>query len=242
MSSSISEFLYTKAYQCPVCRHDIEEYTVKQSRLRFERSELDLKPVYKGIEPLFYDVIHCMTCGYAAPLQFFDQIKPRAAQAIVEHIWPKFKPKHYPAERTVKDALERYKMASICAETIDAPASQHGYIAMKMAWMFRIAGHHQMEMEFIKKAMKHFHEAFMKESFPICGMNEETYSYVIAAFYKLTGDNSEALKWLSKVVVKRNINPRLKDKALDLKVEIQEELKKAGLSEDGEEGDGQAAL
>ena len=235
MSSSVSEFLYTKTHECPVCRHNIEEYTVKQSKLRYVSSEMDLRPIYKDIEPLFYDVIHCLTCGYAAPIQFFDQIKPKGAQKIVEFIWPKFKPKHYPAERTVKDAIERYTMSRICAEASDSPISQLGYIAMKTAWMFRIAGHHQKELEFIKKAMEHFHEAFMKESFPICGMNEETFSYVHAAFYKLLGNNSEALKWLSKVVVKRNINPRLKDKALDLKVEIQEELKKAGLPEDGSE-------
>ncbi|MGN1206227.1 MAG: DUF2225 domain-containing protein, partial [Eubacterium sp.] len=79
------------------------------------------------------------------------------------------------------------------------------------------------EKEFMKNAHEGFVAAFSKESFPMCGMDEYTVMYIVAELARRIGERDEAKRWVSKVLVARDANRRIKDKALALKEVLQKE-------------------
>ena len=66
----------------------------------------------------------------------------------------------------------------------------------------------------------------MKEAFPICGMNESTFIYLLSALNYETGRYPEALKYVERLLVNKAISDRIKDRARKIKEAIQE-IKKA---------------
>lgn len=73
------------------------------------------------------------------------------------------------------------------------------------------------EQRFIQKAYEGFVNAFSKESFPMCGMDEHTTTYLVADLARRCGRTDEAKRWISKVLTARDAKERIKSKARDLK-------------------------
>jgi len=82
------------------------------------------------------------------------------------------------------------------------------------------------EEEFIQKAYEGFNEAILKEAFPMCGMDESTVSLLIADLARRTHKYEEASRWLSKILVSRNSNERINEKAREIKDLMRESLSK----------------
>ena len=53
--------------------------------------------------------------------------------------------------------------------------------------------------------------------FPMCGMDEHTTTYLVADLAKRIGKYDEASRWISKVLIARDANERIKSKARELK-------------------------
>lgn len=61
---------------------------------------------------------------------------------------------------------------------------------------------------------------------PICGMNGITVDYLVAVLAMRFKDYNVAIKLLSVVITSSGTSPRIKDRARDMKDQIQRELKK----------------
>ena len=57
----------------------------------------------------------------------------------------------------------------------------------------------------------------MKELFPMCGMDENTCTYLVADLARRIGKDEEALRWLSRVITARDANERIKSKAREIR-------------------------
>ena len=79
----------------------------------------------------------------------------------------------------------------------------------------------QQEDDFLLKAYEGFYSAIMKEtSYPMCGMDEYTVWYLIAELARRAKKYEEALRLVSKIIVARDANERIKSKARIIKDEI----------------------
>ncbi len=81
---------------------------------------------------------------------------------------------------------------------------------------------------YLQNAYDGFKEACLSELFPMCGMDEVTVDYLMAELAAHLKKYDEANKLLSGILTSHNANPRIKDKARDLKDRIVEEKKKQG--------------
>lgn len=221
-----ADCLYDKSYTCPVCSLNFKARTVKSGKARLISTDTDFKPNYSVINPLHYDVILCPYCGYTALTQYFHSIRATQIEWIKNQISSVFKTKLYPNVYTIEIAIERYKLALLNAVVKKARVSEKAYICLKIAWLYRNLEDKDNEKRFLEQALKGFLEAFEKERFPVCGMNEHTLTYLIGDLFRRTGDTENALKWLSEVLISRNATPRLKDKARDVKDAIKEARQK----------------
>ena len=238
------DMIFDKKTVCPVCDEEFLTKSLKAGKTRFLGNDKDLRPMYEGIDAQKYDVVLCPHCGYAALGRYFPRVTTKQAKAIKENISQRVRLHIYNDETySYEEALERYQLALASAVVKQARTSEKAYICLKNAWLLRgyaqylaeekklpeekIAPIRDMEKTNLMNAYKGLSEAVQSESSPICGMDEGTLDYLLAAVAMELEDYDGAAKIVANILVASNVNPRIKDKARDLKDEIMQRKKKA---------------
>ena len=241
------DFLFDKGYTCPICDREITAKTVKIGKAKLDGTDKDLRPKYIGVDPLKYDVIVCPGCGYAALTRYFKYVTSVQYKRIKEKICANFKPQNKDTRElyTYDDALERYKLALANAIVKQAKASEKAYICLKTGWLLRsrgenldrsapdykqkLAANAAEERSFLKNAMDGFIAARQNEGFPMCGMDESTVDYLIAVLAAEFGQYDVASKLIGSLLTTQSTNPRMKEKARELKEDVLKQMKEKGL-------------
>lgn len=228
------DFLFDKGFRCPVCDNDFKTKTVRVGKTRMIGADMDMRPKYEDFDPIKYDCIACPHCGYAALSRFFMHVTPVQVKLIRTNISPFFKGLKQPkSEFTYDEAILRYELALANTVIKKAKTSEKAYTCLKIAWLKRgkwenlpmdtpdrdkeIANIKAEEKQYITKAYEGFEAAMGKELFPICGMDEWTYIYLVAELGYECEDYAKSLKLLADLVVSKTASSKLKDKARDLR-------------------------
>ncbi|MDF2472505.1 MAG: hypothetical protein K0R21_287 [Anaerocolumna sp.] len=233
-----ADFLFEKGHNCPVCEKEFKMKTVKTGKVKLVSADTDLRPKYQLVDSLKYDAIVCPHCGYAALNRFFNYMTMPQAKLIRENISSSFKGLSEEGEiLTYDEAIVRHKLALVNTIVKRSKLSERAYTCLKTAWLIRgkaeqlaaepaegkgdnsqaIKDLQKEETEFLTNAYAGFEEAFSKEMFPMCGMDENTITYLMADLARRIGKYDESSRWISKVLISRNANERIKSKARDLK-------------------------
>lgn len=227
------DFLFDKSCTCPICDKEFKSRTVRVGKAKLAGSDLDLRPRYEQIDLLKYDIIMCPFCGYTALSRFFKFVTAPQAKNIKKTISATFEPqKESKVTYTYDEALERYKLALANAIVKQTRASEKAYICLKTAWLLRGKAEHldknlpdyeeqkkqceAEENEFLRNALEGFLAARQAESFPMCGMDEPTVDYLIAVT-AMRFEQYDVSSRLLAGILQSTANPRMKDKARDLK-------------------------
>ena len=236
------DFLFDKSFTCPLCDREFKARTVKIGKAKLAGSDLDLRPRYEQIDMLKYDVIMCPSCGYASLSRFFKYLTSPQAKNIQKAISANFKPQKENAEiYTYEEALERYKMALANAIVKQTKASEKAYICLKTAWLLRGQAEHlnpeeegyeekkkkcqEEEDEFLRNALEGFLAARQTENFPMCGMDEPTVDFLIGVTAMRFEQYDVATRLISGLVASKTANPRMRDKARDVKEMMMKKIK-----------------
>ena len=234
---SEESLLFDKTHKCPVCDSEFKCKMVRTGKAKLVSQDMDLRPKYQGIDPLKYDAILCPVCGYASLNRYFNFVMSSQAKQIKEQISSTFK---YTSENgktySYDEAITRHKMALLNTVVKRGKVSERAYTCLKLAWLFRgkravmMQGEYskeeakalyEEEKECLKNAHEGFVAAFSQEEFPMCGMDQYTVTFLVAELSRRIGEYEEAKRWVSKVLVARDANRRIKDKALALKESLQ---------------------
>ena len=228
------DFLFDKTYTCPVCDSEFKAKTVKVGKAKLVGTDMDLRPKYEGIDLLKYDIVLCPHCGYAALTRYYKILSSFQAKRIREIISKAFKAQKESNEiYSYEEALERYKLALANTIVKQGKASEKAYICLKAGWLLR--GRNEAldpadpeyakkkaegtaeENEFLKNALEGFIAARQSEGYPMCGMDETTVDYMIAILSMNFGQLDVASKLIAGIIVTTGANPRMKEKARELK-------------------------
>ncbi|MBR5356295.1 MAG: DUF2225 domain-containing protein [Lachnospiraceae bacterium] len=235
------DFLLDKSMTCPVCDAEFKARMVKGGKAKLVGQDLDLRPKYKELDITKYDVVMCPQCGYTALQRYFPNTLEVQRKRIREKICANFKPqKNFPETYTYDEAIERYKMALVNAIVKGAKASEKAYICLKSSWVVRgkaeelgeghadYAKTKAMEAEFTKNAFEGFMAAVQSENFPMCGMDEGAINYLLAVLGYKTDHLDISQKMIATILQSSTANPRMKDKARDLKEMVVAKIKAKG--------------
>lgn len=236
--SEEAKLIFDKTYTCPVCDNKIKSKSIKSGVARFDSTCFDLRPIYKNINVTKYDVTSCNFCGYTAISKFFTPLTPIEKKNITENVRNSFIPQEplECEEYSFDIAMRRYKLALISATYKGTHPSHIGYVCLKICWLYQDmadalpdddATTPEKRKQYLSEAenasnsaYEYLSKARTEESSPICGMDDNTYDYLLAALGFRAKDYDNALRLLSGVITSRGCNARLKDKALTLKEEI----------------------
>lgn len=233
------DFLFEKAYTCPVCDKEFKNKTVRTGRAKLLSVDTDFRAKYQGIDVIKYDAVVCPLCGYAALTRFFNVTTAPQRKFIREQISANFRGLQEPEGLySYDDAITRYRLALVNAVVKHGKLSERAYICLKLAWLLRGKSETlpadtpdlenikaellKEEMEFLGNAYTGFLEASSKENYPMCGMDEDTVMCLMADLARRIGKLEEAGRLLSRIITSRTANDRIKNKARDLKEMIKE--------------------
>lgn len=237
---SEEDVIFDKTFTCPVCDQEFKSKTVKSGKVKLLTLDTDLRPIYQSMDPLKYDAIVCPSCGYAALNRFFKYVTSAQAGLIKNNITAAFRGMKEPGTiYDYDDAIARHKLALVNAIVKKSKVSERAYTCLKTAWVIRGKSEHlskdlpdyskqlvaleKEELEFLDKAYTGFEEAFSKEDFPMCGMDESTITLLMAELARKSGKYDAAGRWISKVLISKDANERIKQKARDIKDLIKDE-------------------
>ncbi len=229
-----ADLIFDKSYVCPVCGESFKSKSVKIGKVKLLSADSDLRPKYQLVDSLKYDAIVCPTCGYAALNRFFNYMTSIQARAIKEKISVNYKHTKEAGDiYTYDDAILRHKLVLLNTIVANSKNSEKAYTCLKLAWLCRgkreslVLGNPKdkqeilelvkLEQEYIQKAYEGFDNAISKENFPMCGMDENTVMYLLAELARRCGKYEDSLRLVSKILVSRDANERIKDKARAIK-------------------------
>lgn len=212
-----NSYLYERTVKCPVCDAEFKCPSVKTSAPRVLKRDSDFFIIYGNINPYFYDVWICNSCGYAALKVDFLKIKEFQKELIFKNITSKWRGRDYQVPYDENIAIERYKLALLNAVVTNCKDSTKAMLCLKIAWMYRLKEMPHDEIIFIEKSLEGFVNAFEKESFPIYGMDKFTTMYLFGELNRRLGNTEESLNWLGKVITTTGVSSRLKELARDQK-------------------------
>lgn len=233
-----TDYLFQKTYECPVCDSKFHAITVKANRARLVHTDMDLRPVYEGFEPLKYESVLCPHCGYAAFGRYFNSITSSQAKAIRENISASFHGTQEEKETlTLEEGLEHNKLCLASAIVKKSKASEKAYICLKGGWLLRSMeealdpaspGYKEklehlkaQEKEYLQNAYEGFVTARQMEGvYPMCGMDEITVDYLVGVLAMEVGQYDVASRLISSILASTAASPRIKDKARDVKEEL----------------------
>ncbi len=235
------DYLIDRSYSCPVCEEEFKSKTVKSRSVRLIGSDDDLRPRYQQLDCLKYDVVVCPNCGYASLARTYKTIYDSQKKLVRETISKGF---HYVEPEGVysyDDAIERYQIAFANAMAIKQIDSEKAYLCLRMGWTIRgkaetlkegTPGYEEDlkkckedENEALKLAMDGFLAARNKEEAPYAGMDQSTLDYLIAVLSARFGKIDVASKLIAALISNRAANPRIRERARDLKDKIVAGLK-----------------
>jgi len=238
------DLIFDKTFTCKVCDQEFKTKMVRTGKAKLLSQDSDLRPRYQTVDSLKYDAVVCPHCGFAALSRFFNYMTDAQAKLIKANISSNFRGLKDAGDIwTYDEAIMRHKLVLVNTVVKRAKASEKAYTCLKLAWLLRgksetlpadtpdlqnvKAKLAAEEKEYIANAYEGFMDAFSKEQFPMCGMDETTMTYLVADLGRQIGKYDEALRMVARVLMSKNIGDRIKQKTIDLKELIKEEKAKA---------------
>ncbi|WJH32210.1 DUF2225 domain-containing protein [Paenibacillus sp. CC-CFT747] len=196
------EPLYQTKNTCLVCEREFTTSRVRSSFKRPVRTESDFYMVFKEINPDYYVVAVCPSCGYASTENFHPQLAPVHRAALQEKVGRNWSFRDYGGSRTWEDALATYKLALVCAQAKQEKDRVIAGLLHHIAWLYREKEDHAQEQRFLAFAMQAYLSVYEREGGSV---NNARLMYLLGELNRRLGRYSEAVQWFSRVVNDKSI-------------------------------------
>ncbi len=213
IDNSDREHLMERAINCPLCKQSFSFLSIRPSKLAVESTDSDMRPRYKGIEPLYYDVITCPHCLYSALSDQFDTPKtPKPAfqddlKAVKESCGIDFS-----AGVTTDTVFAGYYLALLCAPNC-FPKHQlvTAKLLLKLSRVYQDCADNMLESRTARQALDTY--MFIYQNLEIPVEQEQQLCMVIAELSAKMGETRQAKDFFFKIKINRSAAPLLRRQA-----------------------------
>ena len=132
--------LYNRSVVCPICDATFESKKVKRSAIAVERRDDDYCAYYKGVNPMYYSIFVCPSCGFSSFESEFEGVKKlsgRFKDNFRKKVTANWKGQHYEGERDWKQAVEVYKLALVTSNALEYKKSTVAKVFLRIGGLQR---------------------------------------------------------------------------------------------------------
>lgn len=226
-------YLMEKQYTCPLCSHGFKGLKVKQSKLSVLSVESDMRIRYKGVEPLYYEVVTCPHCLYSA-LEVMFASPDRLEKSLRQEL-EAFRAEgdlRFGLELDVRSMFAGYYLAMYCAPSSFTRSSfAEARLLLNLSRLYNDCGDERMERQAVDRALEAYLNTY--ENSAVSPTQLPQLCMVIGSLSATQGDYDTARKFFFEAKTHRNCPPNLKrqaeDRLYDLRLaERQRELASQG--------------
>lgn len=195
--------LFQAKVRCACCENTFMSSRVRPSFRKATRTDSDFCSHYRDeVNPDFYVVRVCPLCGYASTENALQELTPRQKEKYMERIGKSWTPRDYGGKRTWEEALDCYKLALLCAQTVGDKDRVIAGLLHHIAWMYRLRENTEQENRFLRYALEAYIRVYELEGVDI---NNARLMYLIGELYRRLDEPYEAVKWFARVVNDKRI-------------------------------------
>lgn len=226
MKTVLPTGMYYKETKCPVCECKFKTIKVKSNASIVDRKDEDFCPYYKELNPLYYEIIVCPECAYAASETTFNEIPEYGLIMLRNAFKTRRVARNYCEIREWSDALDSFKLALLTATTRKAKANVIAGICLRIAWIYR-EKNDEKEKDFLKYSYENYRKTFEDEEPPYGNLSEIMLSYILGELARRIDLTEDAKYWLGKTIQspQRKDNPRVEEMARNQLLLVKEDLK-----------------
>ncbi len=218
---------YEKKTKCINCNHPFTTTKIRSRFVRVTSTDSDFRPVYvdEEINPMFYNVSVCPSCGFAFTDDTSPYFPPGAKDIIQKNVTAKWNGRSFSAIRTMDEAIETYKLAYLSATLKkEKPISIAG-TTLRIAWLYRSKEDVEEEQRFLTIARNMYADSYSEGDYVGTQMSETRVLYVIAELSRRIGDEDEAIRSFSRVIEQQrtSLEPHIVEMAKERWREMREE-------------------
>ncbi len=191
------EPLYQIKVNCPQCEEDFQTSRVRQSLKRVSRRDSDFCAYYQHENPDFYVVRVCPHCGFASTENSMAKLSSAHKQKYMSEIGRRLAKRDMGGHRSREQALETYKLALMCAQTIGDRERIIASFLHHIAWLYRYNGETEQEQRFLRYCLESYIRVYEIES---VGGSDARLMFLIGELHRRLGEFNNAVKWFSRVI------------------------------------------
>ena len=197
------EPLYRVKVTCLCCETVFETSKVRPSFKKVVKTDTDFCTYYKDINPDYYVVRVCPSCGFSFTESFSQNLLPARKKHYLDTIGSKWQSKRdYGGERDAAMAMETFKLALITGQTVGEKERVIASILHHIAWMYRRDGKTEEEKRFLEYALDSYVRVYETDRE---ANNSARLMYLIGELNRRLGRFHEAVRWFSRVVQDHSI-------------------------------------
>ncbi|KKO51183.1 DUF2225 domain-containing protein [Paenibacillus sp. DMB20] len=196
------EPLYKIKVTCANCENEFETSRVRPSLKKAYRTDTDFCGYYKNENPDFYVVRVCPECGFASTENSVESLNERQKSDFRTKISSRWVQRDFGEHRSLGDALETYKLALLCAQTIREKERIIASLLHHIAWLYRYQGNEKQEKRFLAHCLDSYIRVYEVEG---VGANDARLLYLIGEINRRLGRYNEAVQWFSRVIQDKKI-------------------------------------
>lgn len=141
----------------------------KKVRSRFvkvAKYDTDFCPIHadSAVNSLYYNIFVCPHCGFSCS-RIFPGTPPTTMEIILEKVSSHWVPHHFSKERSIKDAINTYKLASNCGALKKEKHIVLAGICLRIAWLYRIKPNQGTRRKIFKFALEEYEASYSTGEF-----------------------------------------------------------------------------
>lgn len=189
--------LYSIKVKCSNCEHEFSTSRVRPSLKKAIRRDADFCAYYKNENPDYYVVRVCPLCGFASTENSMDKLLDWQRKAFYEQVGKRWKSRDFGEERTWESALETYKLALLCAQSIKDKDRIIASLLHHIAWLYRYQEDTEQEQRFLRYSLAEYVKVYEKDGI---GGNDARLMYLIGELNRRIGEFNVAVMWFSRLI------------------------------------------
>ncbi|PLT30322.1 DUF2225 domain-containing protein [Peribacillus deserti] len=192
---------YEKKADCIFCGRNFSSTKLRSRFIKIVSYDTDFRPIYSHQEAnsLLYKILVCPHCGFSSTDEFSASFPPFTKELIREKVTSVWVPQDFGGKRTLKDAINTYKLALYCGQLKKEKHVTSAGLLLRIAWLNRDT-QPESEFRFLSLALKEYDESFSSMDYRGTQMSEIKLLYLIGEISRRVGDISKATRHFSMVI------------------------------------------